>query len=81
MSQRKNIAESSAALKEIREDLCDAYLYIQDKLESELKKEGLDFAISGDRCLVTGGSAGGTSSIFMVCRGRMRNTEPPGGRY
>jgi hypothetical protein len=69
VSRWNDIAKPSAALKEMREDLCDAYLYIQNNLQMELEKEGLDFAIREDRCLVTGGSAGGTSSIFMVCRG------------
>jgi len=71
----------SASLEEMREDFCDAYIYIQDKLQSALEKEGLDFAIRKDRCLVTGASAGGTSSIFMVCRGYMSSADVPGCRH
>jgi ribosomal protein S14 len=81
VSHRDDIADSSAALKEMREDLCGAYLYIQNNLQTELKKEGLEFAIKEDRCLVTGGSAGGTSSIFMVCRGCMSSADVPGRRH
>jgi ribosomal protein S14 len=65
----------------MRKDLCDAYLYIQDNLQKELEEQGLKFAIREDRCLVTGGSAGGTSSIFMVCRECMPRTDLPGRRY
>jgi hypothetical protein len=81
VSRRDDMAKFCAALKEIREDLCDAYLYIQDKLQSELEKKGLDFAIRKDRCLVTGGSAGGTSSIYLVRCESLSSTDLPGRRH
>jgi hypothetical protein len=66
VSTAKGVANGSACLQEIRKDLCDAYIYVQDNLQTELEQRGLKCDLKTDRCLVTGGSAGGTSSIFLV---------------
>jgi hypothetical protein len=58
--------DDSASLRDIRADLCDAYMYIQEHLESDLAQRGYEYTLRKDRCMVTGGSAGGTSSIFLV---------------
>jgi hypothetical protein len=57
----------SVTLKEIRSDLFDAYVYIQEKLPAALK-EAVPHAPAVDvtKCSVTGGSAGGSATMWLV---------------
>lgn len=55
------------SLKEIRADLIDAYVYIQEKLNDAVQKERKGSPlIDTTRCCVTGGSAGGSATMWLV---------------
>lgn len=57
----------SVTLKEIREDLFDAYVYIQEKLNDAIQASRDDSPlIDTTRCCVTGGSAGGAATMWLV---------------
>ena len=57
----------SAVHVEQKEDLLDAYLFITGTgLVDALSSKGHEIKVDNRRVVVTGGSAGGTCSIFMV---------------
>lgn len=52
---------------EIREDIFDAYIYIQHHLNAKIRAEDASAStIDTTRCIVTGGSAGGTGALYLV---------------
>lgn len=51
---------------EQRQDVIDAYEWIQGNLNKTLKELGSDVTIDFSRCIVGGSSAGGTNSLWLV---------------
>jgi hypothetical protein len=53
-------------MKEIREDLLDAYHYVQNKMNADLREAGTSASVDGTRCSFMGWSAGGGNTLWIV---------------
>jgi acetyl esterase/lipase len=64
-------------MKDIRQDLLDSYLYIQHNLNDKLAElsEGKAPKIDTARCISAGGSAGGSSCLFLAMEIRDYNAK------
>jgi hypothetical protein len=56
----------SVHMKEIREDLIDAYHYVQKGVNQDLREAGTSATIDGTRCSFMGWSAGGGNTLWVV---------------
>lgn len=53
-------------MKDIREDLIDAYHYVQKGINRDLREAGTSATIDGTRCSFMGWSAGGGNTLWVV---------------
>lgn len=64
-------------MKEIRQDLLDSYLYIQHQLNDKLAElsDGKAPKLDTAKCVSAGGSAGGSSCLFLAMEIRDYNAK------
>ena len=64
---RQRSRSTRVTLKEIRSDLFDAYVYIQTRLNEAVQKSRPGSPkVDTTRCAVTGGSAGGSATMWLA---------------
>lgn len=63
---RSRAEQCSVHMKDIREDLIDAYHYVQKGINQDLREAGTSAIIDGTRCSYMGWSAGGGNTLWVV---------------